>query len=73
MNRPLPPYSRTQLNALRDQAHADALALRHEAIADFWRGADHLLSCTALQVQRAAQRWARRLKRHRAARQAQPR
>jgi hypothetical protein len=73
MNHPMPLYTRAQLNALRDQAYAEAQALRREAIDDFWRGADHLLSATALQVQRSAQRWTRRLQRRQDARRAQPR
>lgn len=52
------------LHRLHDQALADARALRREAIADFWRGADGLLASTATQAQRTAERWARRLQRH---------
>jgi hypothetical protein len=52
------------LHRLHDQALADAKALRREAIADFWRGADGLLASAATQTQRTAERWAQRLQRH---------
>jgi hypothetical protein len=58
------------LNALHDRAHAEAEALRREALADFWRGGDALLVDAARQARRAAQRLAYRLQRRAAARPA---
>jgi hypothetical protein len=55
------PHSISELNRLRDQAYAAALELRREAIRDFWRGAEHLLSGTLGSAQRAARRFAARL------------
>jgi hypothetical protein len=52
------------LHRLHDQALAEAQALRREAIADFWRGADGLLVSASTQAQRTAERWTRSLRRH---------
>lgn len=43
----------------------DALRLRSEAIDDFWRGADQVLSGAAVRARRAATRLAQRLSRRR--------
>lgn len=51
------------LNRLHDQARQRAQQLRHEAIADFWRGADALLDDAATRARRAAERLAYRLQR----------
>ena len=45
-------------------AHCRADALRREAMADFWRGADAVLAATAGSARRSAQRLAYRLARH---------
>jgi hypothetical protein len=50
--------------ALRDAAYAEALALRREAMADFWRGAGALLGHAAFSARRSAERLAYRLRRH---------
>jgi len=51
------------LNRLHDKARARALELRREAINDFWRGADALLSDATTHARRAAERLAHRLQR----------
>jgi F0F1-type ATP synthase membrane subunit b/b' len=51
------------------RAQAEAEALRREAYADFWRGADHLLADAALQARRSADRLLQTLRRHARARQ----
>jgi hypothetical protein len=58
-----------RLNAWRDQALRQAPALRREAIADFWRGADAAFSATLGSAQRSAARLTHRLARHLQARQ----
>lgn len=60
---PYPPYSITEMNRLRDQAHAEAPLLRAQAIGDFWRGADQLLRSATFPAGRAARRLAARLRR----------
>ena len=51
------------LARLHDLAHCRADALRREAMADFWRGADAVLVVTAGSARRSAQRLAHRLAR----------
>ena len=58
---PYPPYSITEMNRLRDQAHAEAHLLREQAVRDFWRGVDHLLRSATFPAERAARRLAARL------------
>lgn len=58
-----PPYTTEQLRRLHDQARADALQLRREAIEDFWRGANDMLGHAALSAQRSAVRLSHRLRR----------
>jgi hypothetical protein len=48
---------------LRHAAYAEALALRREAMLDFWRGADALLGHAAFSARRSAERLAQRLRR----------
>lgn len=62
MDRPTSDFDRIQ--RLHDEALAEAQALRREAIADFWRGADGLLTDAATRARRSAERLAQRL-RHR--------
>lgn len=50
-------------NRLRDEAYARAQELRREAINDFWRGADALLTDATTHARRAAERLAHRLRR----------
>ena len=51
-----------RLQRVHDRALAEAQALRREAMADFWRGADGLLVDAATQARRSAERLARRLR-----------
>ena len=70
MNRSLKSASTSipsDLNRLHDQAHAEALALRAQAMDDFWRGADALLASAAGQVGRSARRFGHAWRRHRQA------
>ncbi|MDM4767093.1 hypothetical protein [Pelomonas sp. SE-A7] len=53
--------------ALREQALREAEALRREALDDFWRGADALLSTATTTALRSARRLAHRLQRRTAA------
>jgi hypothetical protein len=53
------------LNRLHDRAHAEALALRAQAMDDFWRGADALLGSAAQRVERSARRLGQAWRRHR--------
>lgn len=55
-----------RLNALRDQAYAEAEALRRAALDDVWRGANAALAGAATGALRAARRFAHRLQRRRA-------
>jgi hypothetical protein len=59
-----PRYDADQWNLLHDAARARALALRDEAIGDFWHGANELLSNGMSASQRAANRLAARLRQH---------
>jgi hypothetical protein len=59
------PTDPLALHRLHDQAIKDARALRREAIADFWRGADALVADAAAQALRSAERLAHRLRHHR--------
>lgn len=52
------------LDRLHRAAHAEAERLRREAIDDFWRGADALLSTAFVTARRSAERLAARLTRH---------
>ena len=63
---PLTPHSITEMNRLRDRAHAEADTLRSEAIQDFWRGANYVRLSAMGQAERAARRLAARLTRRRA-------
>lgn len=54
---------------LHDQARIEALALRREAMNDFWRGAGAALADPATQTLRASARLLARWRRHRLARQ----
>ncbi len=56
------PDAATQVR-LHDQAKAEAVRLRDEAVDDFWRGADAVLATTADSARRSAQRLACRLAR----------
>jgi hypothetical protein len=70
MNRSLKSASTSipsDLNRLHDQAHAEALALRAQAMDDFWRGADALLAGAAGRVERSARRFGHAWRRHRQA------
>jgi hypothetical protein len=53
-----------ELHRLHDAALREAERLRREAIADFWRGADAVVTTAATQALRGAQRLAHRLQRH---------
>lgn len=53
-----------ELHRLHDAARREAERLRHEAIDDFWRGADALVATAATRALRGAQRLAHRLQRH---------
>jgi hypothetical protein len=53
-----------ELSALHDLARRRAQELRREAIGDFWRGADTVLTSTTDAAGRSAQRLAHRLARH---------
>lgn len=59
-----PPRSAAERDRLRDQALAEAAALRRAAIADFWRGADAWFSGAVGHTRRAADRLAARLHQH---------
>lgn len=48
-----------------DRARQRAEALRRQALDDFWRGTDQVLSTAATRTLRAARRWSARLARHR--------
>jgi hypothetical protein len=54
----------TQLNDIHDLARSQADSLRHQAMDDFWRGADALLHSAAHSACRSAQLFAQRLVRH---------
>lgn len=64
-----PFWTPDRLNVHHDQAHAEAQQLRREALADFWRGVDELLTTPARQARRAGERWLHRLARHERVRQ----
>ena len=64
MNAPRTPSELEIFARLRAQALSEAEALRREAYADFWRGADHLLADAALQARRSADRFLQSLRRH---------
>ncbi len=53
----------SKLHQLHDAAHAEAEALRREAMADFWRGTDQLLGNAWTSAERSARRLAQRLQR----------
>lgn len=59
-----PAYSITELNRLRDRAYREAQALRLEALQDFWRGTNLWVESTTSAVDRSAQRFANRMRRH---------
>lgn len=61
------PLTTRQLHQQHDAAHIEAEALRREAMADFWRGADALLGHAWSSADRSARRLAHRLRRHLAA------
>lgn len=60
----------SELNRLHDLARQRAQELRHEAIDDFWRGADAAWAATLTGARRSAQRLAHRLAHHARARKA---
>lgn len=53
-----------ELDRLHQAARIEAERLRREAIDDFWRGSNALLSNTMVSARRSAQRLAARLTRH---------
>lgn len=53
------------LDRIHRAARADAAQLRAQAMDDFWRGGNALLSSALDSAARSAQRWAQRLQRHR--------
>jgi len=59
-----------ELNRLHQLARQRAQDLRHEAIDDFWRGADAAWAATLGGARRSAQRLAQRLAHHARTRQA---
>ena len=59
-----------ELERLHHAARIEAERLRREAIDDFWRGADALLSSAWVNARRSADRLAARLSRHSASRAA---
>lgn len=59
-----PFWTAERLNLRRDLAQAEARQLRQEALADFWRGVNELLTTPARQAQRAGERWLQRMARH---------
>jgi hypothetical protein len=63
-----PLYTPEELDRLHDRARAEAHALRQQAIADFWRGADGLLASAVTHAERSATRLASRLRRRAGAR-----
>lgn len=68
---PLTKFER--LDRLHEAARIEAERLRRAALADFWRGADALLSDSMVRARRSAARLAARLTRHTALRAAPPR
>lgn len=68
---PLATFER--LDRLHEAARIEAERLRREALADFWRGADALLTDSLASARRSAERLAARLTRHAALRAAPPR
>jgi hypothetical protein len=56
--------SAAELNRLHDQARHRAVALRIEAIDDFWRGANAVLWAQLSSARRAATRLSQRLQHH---------
>jgi hypothetical protein len=59
-----PLLTPAERDLVRDQAMEQALALRTQAIADFWRDADALLADVVNQGRRSADRLAARLRQH---------
>ena len=57
-------YSAAEWNTLHEQALQQAHALRREAWADFWRGADSVWSAGLATAQRSARRLSHSLGRH---------
>lgn len=57
-------YSAAEWNALHEQALREAQALRREAWADFWRGANSVWLVGMGTAQRSARRLAHSLSRH---------
>ncbi len=57
-------YSAADWNALHEQALQQAQALRREAWADFWHGADSVWAAGLATAQRSARRLAHSLGRH---------
>jgi hypothetical protein len=66
MNTPIEfaSHNPTEISRLHDAARARAEALRREAIDDFWRGANAVLSTAFTDANRAAARLAARLRQH---------
>jgi len=60
--------SAVNIDTLHDVALRRAHELRHEAIRDFWRGADAVWTGGVAAANRSAQRLAHRLARHRRSR-----
>lgn len=56
---------------LYDQARLEAARLRREAVADFWRGADHLMERAGMTAAARVERSARNLRTRLARRAAQ--
>ncbi len=57
-------FTTEQLQRLHDLAHREAPQLRSEAIDDFWRSTDAVLSMPWQRARRAAERLAHRIRRH---------
>lgn len=67
---PPPPWTTAERQRLREEALIEAEALRHQAIDDFWRGANAALATGATHALRASTRLWSRLRRRRAAMEA---
>jgi hypothetical protein len=67
-----PPATQAERDRMRDAAYDAALALRSAAIAEFWHGADALMSDAVDHGRRAANRLAARLRQHAKQRRSAP-
>lgn len=68
---PRPRLTAAEYERWRDIALEEAQALRREALNDFWRGADAMVTSAAAAALRAARRLGQSLRRHSIARVAQ--